>query len=265
MTPPPTPARTDGKRSRRACSGQAMTEFVITATLFLIPVFLIIPLLGKYADMKAAVIQAARYNAWERTVWYASTSSSSGNWPGNDKSDATIRTEMTTRFFVNDLWYDRGGAAMAGPSTNAITNTDPPGTLTSVFNFIFQALSYITSPMGTFELELKGLYAGTATLTTANINPIGVVTGDTGALQDWQSLNLGIGDTNVILANGWGANGTDHVKEQTEALTITSLLSNPVIDALRWVLAVAGFWELAPTVLEFGKIVPDEVPPDRLE
>lgn len=250
---------------RRRCRGQAMTEFVITATLFLIPVFLIIPLLGKYADMKSSVVQAARFNAWERTVWYAGTSSSIGNWPGNDKTDATIRTEMTSRFFVNDLWYDRGGAGMVGTTANTVTNSDPPGTLTSVFNFIFQALSYITSPLGTFDLELKGLYAGTATLTTANINPIGVVTGEVAGMEDWGSLNLGIADTNVILANGWGANGTDHVKEQTEALTITSLLSNPVIDALRWVLAAAGFWELAPTVLELGKIVPDEVPADRLE
>jgi hypothetical protein len=254
-----------GRRSRRLCSGQAMAEFVITATLFLIPVFLIIPLLGKYADMKSSVVQAARYNAWERTVWYAGTSSSSGNWPGNDKSDATIRAEMASRFLVNNLWYDRGGAAMAGASSNAITNDDPPGTLTSVFNFIFQALSYITSPLGTFELELKGLYSGTATLRTANINSIGVVTGNPGGLQTWGSLNLAIGDTNVILANGWGAKGSDHVKDQTKALTITSLLSNPVIDAFRWVLAVAGFWELAPTILELGKIVPDEVPPDRVE
>jgi len=30
----------DGKQSRRACTGQAMTEFVITATLFLIPIVL---------------------------------------------------------------------------------------------------------------------------------------------------------------------------------------------------------------------------------
>jgi len=242
-----------------------MTEFVITATLFLIPVFLIVPLLGKYADMKSSVIQAARYNAWERTVWYAGASSSSGNWPGNEKTNAAIRTEMAGRFFVNNLWYDRAGATMAGASSNAIANDDPPGTLTSVFNFIFQVLSLITSPLGTFELELKGLYAGTATLATANINPIGVVTGDPGGLQTWGSLNLAMTDTNVILANGWGANGSDHVRDQTKALTITSLLSNPVIDALRWVLAVAGFWELAPTVLEFGKIVPDEVPPDRLE
>lgn len=242
-----------------------MAEFVIVATLFLIPVFLIIPLLGKYADMKAAVIQAARYNAWERTVWYAGTSSSTGNWPGNDKSDTTIRTEMATRFFVNNLWYDRAGAPMAGASSNSIANETPPGTLTDVFNVIFQVLSYITSPMGTFELEQKGYYVATATLSTANINPIGVVTGDPGGLQTWEALNLSIADTNVIMANGWGANGSAHVLEQTKALTITSLLSNPVFDVARWILAVAGFWELAPHILEFGKIVPDEVPPDRLE
>ena len=261
MTNPP--PRHPFSRGSRRCAGQAATEFVIAATLFLIPVFLIIPLLGKYADMKSSVIQAASYNALERTVWYAETSSSIGDWPGRDKSEDDIRAAMNTKFFVNNLWHDRAGVTMAGASTNAITNDDPPGTLTSVFNVIFQVLSLITSPMGSFDLELKGLYKGTATLGTANITPIGVVTGDAGA-QDWGALNLSISDSNVILANGWGANGKDHVLEQTKTLTITSLLSNPVIDALRWVLAVAGFWELAPTILELGKIVPDEVPPDRL-
>ena len=50
--------------------GQAMTEFVIAATFVLLPMFVFIPMLGKYIDFKHATIQAARYQAWEYTVWY---------------------------------------------------------------------------------------------------------------------------------------------------------------------------------------------------
>lgn len=47
-----------------------MTEFVIAATFVLLPLFVFIPLLGKYIDLKQSAIQAARYQAWEYTVWY---------------------------------------------------------------------------------------------------------------------------------------------------------------------------------------------------
>lgn len=50
--------------------GQAMTEFVIAATFVLIPLFVFVPMLGKYIDVKHAAIQNARYQAWEYTVWY---------------------------------------------------------------------------------------------------------------------------------------------------------------------------------------------------
>ena len=51
-------------------SGQAMTEFLIAAAFVLMPLFVFVPMLGKYIDFKHAAIQAARYQAWEYTVWY---------------------------------------------------------------------------------------------------------------------------------------------------------------------------------------------------
>ena len=51
-------------------SGQAMTEFQICAAYVLIPLFLMVPLLAKYIDIKHATISAARYQAWEYTAWY---------------------------------------------------------------------------------------------------------------------------------------------------------------------------------------------------
>src|SRR5690606_1286849 len=77
-------------------SGQAMTEFVIGTVLFLMPLFLIVPMMGKYADVKATAAQTARYVAWERTVWYGGASSSV-DWPGNSKSEADIRNEARQR------------------------------------------------------------------------------------------------------------------------------------------------------------------------
>ncbi len=47
-----------------------MTEFVIAAAFVLLPLFVFIPMFGKYIDMKHSAIQAARYQAWEYTVWY---------------------------------------------------------------------------------------------------------------------------------------------------------------------------------------------------
>jgi len=59
------------RMKRKGALGQAMTELLICASFILIPLFLIVPTFGKFIDMKHTTIQAARYEAWEYTVWYA--------------------------------------------------------------------------------------------------------------------------------------------------------------------------------------------------
>jgi hypothetical protein len=65
----------------------------------------------------------------------------------------------------------------------------------------------------------------------------------------------------VILANAWNANGPDMVKKQVQGLLPTSILDNVAVKALLDVMSV-----VAPELgtIEFGKIEPDIVPPDRL-
>jgi hypothetical protein len=58
--------------TRSPQTGQAMTELLICASFILVPLFLIVPMFGKFIDMQQTAIQAARYEAWEYTVWYAS-------------------------------------------------------------------------------------------------------------------------------------------------------------------------------------------------
>lgn len=50
--------------------GQAVAEFLVAAVLLLVPMFLAVAALGKFVDVQHVATMAARYGAWERTVWY---------------------------------------------------------------------------------------------------------------------------------------------------------------------------------------------------
>ena len=81
-------------------TGSAVTEFVVSLVVF-VPLFLSIPLLGKYADIKHKNIEASRYVVWERTIW--SDEGASWNDGEQSKSDAQIHQEMDRRLFSHPL------------------------------------------------------------------------------------------------------------------------------------------------------------------
>jgi hypothetical protein len=89
-------------RNRHHQSGQATVEFVVAA-LVLVPLFIAIPLLGKYADLFQASESASRYVAFEGMA-----RNSSSAW----KSDAELSLEVRRRFFSNsDAPVKSGDAA----------------------------------------------------------------------------------------------------------------------------------------------------------
>lgn len=110
--------------------GSAITEFVISLVAF-VPLFLSIPLLGKYADIKHKNIEASRYAVWERTIW----SDEGARWNDDEqsKSDAQIHLEMDRRLFshplqamhhtdssANPLWVNhKGESLLANAGTGA--------------------------------------------------------------------------------------------------------------------------------------------------
>ncbi|MHB8236598.1 MAG: hypothetical protein ACYDDD_03940, partial [Acidithiobacillus ferrivorans] len=49
--------------------GQSLTEFVVVAAFALIPLFFLVIYSGKWSFTQLRTIEAARYVAWERTVW----------------------------------------------------------------------------------------------------------------------------------------------------------------------------------------------------
>ena len=52
------------------CTGQAMTEFVVSVAFVFLAIFVFVPSFGKIMDLQFQNVMASRYVAWERTVWF---------------------------------------------------------------------------------------------------------------------------------------------------------------------------------------------------
>lgn len=259
-----------------------MTEFIVGTVFFLIPLFLIIPLLGKYGDVKSAAAQTARYVAWERTVWYGSASSSN-DWPGNSKSEANIREEARQRVVnfggkitkedkdassfaepnARGMWHNRDSSPMLAnynaANIGAIPNDDTPDPVTGT---VLGAITAVTAITG-FKLETKGLYTGSAAINISTSSIGGSLSGASEGVFDPGLLTFR--DKNVILANAWSANGSSHVKTMTAGIAPLGLGGDSTVKEVFETLIKVAMAPFAPEILflEIGKIEPDVVPPDR--
>jgi len=268
-----------------------MVELVIVASLVLVPLFLAIPLLGKYLDVRASAVQTARYAAWERTVWYGGDAASSLGWFGvsrrwqaNEKTDDQIRREIgvrqlsetgaNTQFSSSDrsangfsggskaLWQDRSGQQLLANYSdiqNSVDNNKAPGTL----NLILDPIANFASTLGPFTLEMNGEYAATVTIKVKDIDY------DHFLLKNSTS---GFSETNVLLANGWSADGPDDasktsVKQQTKGLVPFSIFTATIagVPVMQYLQTAVSVFLPEISKLELGKIEPENVPADRLK
>ncbi len=252
----------------------------------MLPLFLIIPLLGKYMDIKATSIQAARYAAWERTVWFGSS-----DWTAAQKTDLEIQHEVLQRFFSDNatakiqssqssagtwaggpkpLWKDRGGNSMLADYNSNVNQgsarAQTPGTMDAILDPVVSVVNVVDSILGSkFELDMKSLYTTTIKVQTVQTGPIrDVITG--------RSSSSGaplFTATNVLVANGWNANGPDNVKKQVEGLTPMSIAQRDPTKTILQILQIVTTVfapELMPDHLKFGGVIqPDIVPDDRLK
>ena len=85
--------RADGRSAQRQ-TGQALTEFLVVA-LALVPLFLLLPMVGKYQDLVHATQMASRYAAFDATSF--------GNTAGFNpwKPPAQLADEVRRRFYSN--------------------------------------------------------------------------------------------------------------------------------------------------------------------
>lgn len=118
-------------------SGQATAETLVSM-LALVPLFILIPYIGKYLDVKSKSVEANRYVAWERTNF----SDPGAAWGAdeNSRDDSQIARDVAQRFFgdprsgiltnavqgvsENPLWRDHLGGSLianAGPLSGGVT------------------------------------------------------------------------------------------------------------------------------------------------
>lgn len=277
--------------SRSLLRGQAMTEFLV-ACLVLIPLFLAIPLLGKYMDISHSTTQATRYLAWERTVWTT-----------DRKSSDQLQNEMRNRIYTrpgtrvnstdgaqppaafNPLWKDVGGKPMLA-SFGDVTGGNPEGGKgeTSpglIYNNVVSTL------VSTYDTVMRWMQAiGGVHRDGFKINIAGVYSGMTGVAVAEQGDNGGRGllitplhipkvnfalRPNVIITDAWAVSGPgsgnhcsasqDQMSElcQVAPLVPTTVLSGWFNTLTHDVGVVIPEFKS----LDYGYIVPGVVPADR--
>lgn len=124
--------------------GQSTIEMIILS-LVLVPLFLIVPILGKYMDIAQTTSIASRYVAFEGATHHGSSLS---GW----KSDTELATEVRRRFYSqhslsiktndvvseinedrNPLWVDHRGDPLLADFNQVSVNTNKQST-SSIFN-----------------------------------------------------------------------------------------------------------------------------------
>ena len=179
-----------------------MVEFLICASFVLIPLFLGISLLAKYIDMKQTTIQAARYEAWEYTTWYANSNEPMTGFNAAKqpmKSITRTKDETRRRFFTtvsdeqdalnnrtirdtdadtgwvladrNRLWTDHEGNVLytgvdgAGANVQSSQPTPTIPVIGDVMNILFDIVDFAFSAIASL-MNLLGSSVGFTAINT---------------------------------------------------------------------------------------------------
>jgi len=238
--------------------GQSTVEFLVLA-LVLVPLFLIVPLVGKYLDLAQTTAVASRYVAFEGMVHHGS---SLHPW----KSDTALADEVRRRFFSNSdapiktgdiagdfnahrnpLWSDhRFAPLLPSFASNVAVNTER------------QSLSQPLGAMfaSNLGLDMRNLHTGTVRVDVADI----------AELTPFDALGLSMERHTVVLVDGWGASGPGAVRSAIRNDGWNPLGPFPYRPLELLVTPIRPF----VAVLEgasppnIGRVDPDYVPADRI-
>lgn len=256
--------KTDIGKNKQGLSGQALTEFLIGSVFVMVPLFLLISIAGKYADIKYASVQAARYEAWEFTANYVNineqpsgfTSVSNSRLP--QKSATQVQRESRRRFFsdtsttlssrfdragyiaseANPLWRYHDGQEMYDPlaidtasrTRGSETTPDPTNVISGIIGVadaVFGALASVLSAIGAnagFDALNEDGYASSIVSTPIENAPDYSYLDDARSSLLLEDRNLTFAARASVLTDSWSAGGTSHTMYQARGLVPTTLL-----------------------------------------
>lgn len=254
----------------RTQHGQAMVETVIVVGNVLLVAFWALNVVGHLSDVRDRTQAAARYAAWERTVYFDDIRWAPKYGNAVTKSDATVRSEIAQRVLGRGTKIDS-----ADGTRNQLTSSEEPMWRDIQGNAILKKYD---------DLQLSHSAAGTGTAADTALDALGSLNGIGAGFdlptKNQQSANVSLrvaGDstslaalwpnwagvtfraTHVLLTNTWAADGSNNAK---------SVIAGAVPTAKGAVLAYAldGLVPAAIDIrnLDLGRIEPDVVPADRL-
>ena len=241
----------------RMQSGQAMTEFLVIASLVLVPLFFGVYYLAKYSDIKHATIQASRYAAFERS-WDPSSTI---------KSDAVIQDEVRTRFFSHKQHiHYQDNPAMIGTAEVQLWRQANQGRLLNQYSDVLLTNSQAGNLGGGLLNTIAGIGSSiygqpnrgiTASTVTAPLAEIGHFPAG-----DPRRLNLRIAATTAIGAGSWSSSGSNSGPNSTCRTVRRGTYTDDLGGLLSPLETVMGWLE--DSRLDLGLIKPDIVPPGSL-
>lgn len=273
---------------RRREHGQAMVEFLVSAMFFLLPLFLGMVVVAKFADVQHVANMTARYAAWERTVWYDDAGTDfNGFNASNQKSAAQIRNESAVRL-INDrhngvsikdndkraasfangmdaMWRDNAGKVyLASFDQHAATvvNSSPSR---NIANGAIEWINKVPLPKGVTGKLVPPVPLDTFAVAEVSLTGIGKNSQAYKRLwPDWTGTWAGLDfkATGAILSNTWAANGSGATHKMVAESVPTAKGLGTAINTI--VKATMKSWDPDAPEPEFGKIAPDVVPEDRL-
>jgi hypothetical protein len=238
---------------RRVQRGQATVEFVV-ACLAMVPLFIAIPLLGKYLDLFQTTESASRYVAFEGVA-----RNSSNSW----KTDAELSMEVRRRFFSNsDAPVKTGDAAGDFTANRNPMWTDMAGNpLLTKFEDDVKVATTVTDKNAIVATKVFAPQLGLGTNNWYNAT-VTVKMADIPSFTPFDAIGLSTTRRTVLLADAWTARDNAQIRQRIEDGGITVY---PIAQAK----ALVDVIGLIPTLVKDPPLVVgafdwDIVPCDRL-
>jgi hypothetical protein len=272
------------KTYRSIQRGQALTEVVLALLLVLIPLFIFQWSLSAHTRLRTTALSAARYAAWERTVWL--NTDKGRDVPASTykatRGEKIIEDLMVERFFAkpeapivshtethnvvngslssfyelhngdNLLELERAGDTGAGEGTRPALSLYENGETTSTIGQAYNVIAKATDALGgaKAELETKGIYVADVSVKLNAVHGVRLL----------EDLDLTFKQRSAVMSDGWSLAGSEHevarVKPMVPSSIIGNFMENFGINAL---LDVLG--DFTPfSELDLGHVEPDVVP-----
>jgi len=252
--------------------GQALTEFIVVA-LVLIPLFLLLPMIGKYQDIAHSVQLASRYAAFDAMI----RNDANGTW----KPEAQLAEELRRRFFSdpdapirtndgdggheanrNPFWRDPKGATLIADFQRDVKLSFGPGDSPShddAFTAADDDWPFPTHRL--LALRSRGIYTAKVSVALANL-PSGVK-----SYEPFDRIDLALVRSTSVVIDPWAADGPIQAEQRfgDSPLLFPAVAlrgANSLVAAAVGVIDLPGGLKVPKLgTLEFWR---DVVPADRL-